>query len=356
MRLFLLPFCAIMLPTIAANHLIQASQPGESLRAVIPKAAEPPVIDGNLTEYEAALCTPIEYFHQDLRNRAAQFYYLWDDNAFYVGVRTLDEKVFAPSDPFWIGDAVEWYLDTRDDTIPARRSWGPGAVHCFFTPLTLTKVQPRFSLRPGYENAIPQEGILIAARKRDYGLEYEFKLPWSNFPKFRPAPDKILHLDAELSYSDGSSRSFRSFVFGGPLSVEQPANLAQAQLVNRFERRHWSVCGPVMMPIRVDVPWQQDKAPQVRAEIALPPNRLNEIGRILFQVRSTQGELLGEYVADEQETFQSVGGFYRRVAYWPVTQAPAGAYHVHAIVYDKDQQELARVAPRLISFNLEPGY
>jgi hypothetical protein len=291
-----------------------------------------------------------------LKNRAAQFYYLWDDAAFYVGVRTLDENPFAPQDPFWVGDAVELYLDTRPKPTPGRLAWGAGAVHCFFTPLDRDQQSPRFSLRPGYEDAIPQIGIQVSGRQTKSGLEYEFKLRWANFPQFKPELNQEFHLDTELSYSDGISRSFRTFVFGGPPSVECPANLARVKLVERFKRSDWQHSGSVLMPIRVDVPWDQRGKPQVSATIAMPPNRSKEVGKIAIQLVSTAGKVIAEIEADSAEIFEPLGGFARRTARWPTSLAPPGAYHVQAIVYDSRGVELTRVAPRLVSVNLAPGY
>jgi hypothetical protein len=328
----------------------------EPLRAVIPKTEKPPVLDGKLTEYGKAFCAPLEYFNPDSKNRPAQFYFLWDDTAFYVGVRTLDAKRFAPQELFWTGDAVEWYFDTRCGTTAERRNWGNGAVHCFFTALELDHVKPRFKLRPGYENAIPRHDIRVAAQLTDYGLEYEFKLPWSNFPGFHPASGQALHLDTELSYSDGVSRSFRSFVFGSPLSVEQPANLARVVLVDRFARKDWAVCGPVMMPIRVDTDWQQSSEPQVHASIAMPPNQLDEVAKVEFQLLNTSGQLIASYLAENEEVLERQGNFVRRTAHWPNTVASPGGYHVQAIVYDRSGAELTRVAPRLVSVNMNQGY
>jgi hypothetical protein len=274
----------------------------------------------------------------------------------YVGVRTLDEKPFSPDDPFWVGDSVEWYFDTRPDPLERRIAWGPGAVHCFFTALTRDQIAPRFSLRPGYLDAIPKTGVAVAGRRTDAGLEFEFKLPWVNFPNFRPAVGGKLHLDAELSYSDGVSRSFRTFAFGGPLSVDEPANLAAVQLVDRLEQKDWKDCGPVLMPMRVDVPWKQTATPVVRASIALPPNRSEEIGRIVFVLTDLRGQTIGEYPADQEEIIQPQGDFVRRSAAWPVALAAAGTYHVTSIVSDQHGQELTRIAPRLSSVNMDQGY
>ena len=44
--------------------------------------------------FENAFCTPVEYHHSNLPERAAQFFYMWDDTAFYAALRTLDTKLF----------------------------------------------------------------------------------------------------------------------------------------------------------------------------------------------------------------------------------------------------------------------
>jgi hypothetical protein len=346
----------VLIGTALARLALAEAGGNRPVRALIPKAVTTPVIDGKLDEWKEAFCTPIEYFNADLQNRPAQIFYQWDDEAFYVGVRTLDEKRFAPDDLFWVGDAVEWYFDTRPDPIDSRLAWGPGAVHCFFTALTRDRVAPRFSLRPGFLDAIPKLGVQLAAHRTDVGLEYEFKLPWSNFPSFHPTVGATLHLDAELSYSDGVSRSFRSFAFGGPLSVDEPANLASVQLVDRLEKKDWQQCGPVMMPIRVDTPWKQNAAPVVQAFVAMPPNRSQDVGRIVFQLVDLNGNSIGQYAADQEEVMQPQGQFVRRSATWSSSVAAPGSYEVYAVVFDRDGDELARIAPRLASINMEQGY
>lgn len=336
--------------------MFAAGEVRDPLRAKIPRAAVTPRIDGQLEEYEDAFCTPIEYFHADAKNRSAQFYYLWDDEAFYVAVRTLDGHPYVPQELFWTGDAVEWYFDTRPLPAEERLRWGPGAVHCFLSALTLDTVQPQFLLRPGYEDAIPQIGIQVVGRRWEHGLEYEFCLPWSNFPSFHPHAGEELHLDAELSYSDGVARSFRSFVFSSPLSVECPANLARVQLVDKFEQDDWRWCGPAMMPIRVDAPWEQSGVPQVRASIALPPNRSTSVGRVVFQILDTQGQVRQEFAAENEDPIDAKGNFTRQTATWAVDLAAPGTYHVQAVVYDRAGDELTRITPRLVSVNMDQGY
>ena len=288
----------VLLATVIVwSSVSTAKETAQSLqvRAVVPRAQQPITIDGDLKEYDAAFAAPLEYFNPDLKNRPGQFFFLWDDEAFFVGLRTLDQHRYSQEHPLWEGDAVEWYFDTRRGKDFLNRKWGKGSVHCFFTPMHLKEVKTRFCLRPGYEDAIAEIGITTAAKATESGLEVEFKLPWENFPDFQAKVGEVIGIDAELSYSDGGERADRSFLFGSPLSVQQPANLAPVELVEEFRRPHWKSSGPIMMPIRVDVPWSQETLPQVKAMVALPPNRTEEIGKIVFQILSLEGEVLAEH-------------------------------------------------------------
>lgn len=333
---------------------------GPDVRGLATRAPAGMKIDGDLSEFADAFCTPIEYFNPDLKNRPAQFFYMWDDEAFYAGLRTLDEpdKQANPAkdNQLWLGDAVEWYFDTRRDAAFRSRDWGPGAVHCYWTGFKGKEIEPRFCLRPGYLDAIPKIGVEVGARRTEYGMEVEFKLPWANFPNFKPAVGEIIALDAELCYSDGGARVDRSFAYGSPLSVTQPASQAPIQLVDKIEAAHWKPCGPVMMPIRVDVPWgQPDTVAHAQAGIALPPNQLDQVGKVVFRLTSLEGEMLGEFEA-KPEAINANGAFHRAMAQWPVDIAPPGRHHVTAVVFDQQGKELTRIAPRLVSVGMKQGY
>jgi len=342
----------------------QTGQLAPGVRGLATRAPNNVKIDGDLSEFRSAFCTPVEYFSLDpkaLRNRAAQFFYMWDDEAFYAGLRTLDGSLANLADDahLWEGDAVEWYFDTRQDENFRSQSWptnpSPGAVHCYWTGLKGTNIQGRFCLRPGYLSAIPNIGVEVAARRTAHGLEVELKLPWANFPNFKPKPDQVIALDAELCYSDGGPRVFRTFAYGSPLSVQQPASLGKIQLVDKLESSFWKECGPVMMPIRCDTAWTQSTKPQVTGLMAIPPNHASAIGKVVFRLIGLDERTLGDYEG-EIETFESEGNFQRAVAHWPSELAAPGTYHLLGIVYDKSGKELTRVAPRMVSANMQPGY
>jgi hypothetical protein len=282
---------------------------------------------------------------------------MWDDEAFYAGLRTLDQKQAnpAPDDKLWGGDAVEWYFDTRRGEDFRSQSWGPGAVHMYWTGYEGAELQPRWCLRPDMLQAIPGTGVEVAARKTSHGAEVEFKLPWANFPDFKVARGEVIALDAELCYSDGEARVYRTFAYGSPLSVQQPASQAKVQLVDRLLSEHWKQCGAVMMPVRCDTPWNQKTKALVTGLMAMPPNHAEAIGKVVFRLLDTEGKTIGEYPG-EIETIQAEGNFQRAKATWPTDVAAPGAYLLLGIVYDKQGRELTRVAPRMVSVHNLPGY
>jgi hypothetical protein len=329
----------------------------EGVRGVATRAPAAMKIDGDLSEWKNAFSTPGEYFNADLKNRPCQFFFMWDDTAFYSAYRALDQHPANTADDahLWEGDAVEWYFDTRRNENFRGKDWGKGAVHCYWTGLKGTNVQPRFCLRPGYLDAIPKIGVEVGARRTAEGMEVEFKLPWANFPEFRAKLNEVIALDAELCYSDGAGRVFRTFIFGSPLNVQQPASQGKIQLVDKFERSYWKQCGPVLTPIRCDTPWTQKTKGMVTGYMALPPNQFADIGKVAFRILNLEGKKL-EDIPAEIETFSPDDTFKRAKAQWSLDLAVPGAHHLLGIVYDKSGKELTRVAPRMVSVNMNPGY
>jgi len=351
---------AIICPIAALAVFSASSYAGEladGVRGLATRAPEGMKIDGNLEEFKHAFPTPVGYFDPDLANRAAQFFYLWDDTAFYAALRTLDKKQAdpAPDDRLWEGDAVEWYFDTRRNQDFRAITWGPGAVHMYWTGYKGAEIRPRWCLRPDMLQTIPGTGVEVAARQTATGAEIEFKLPWANFPDFKVAADSVIALDAELCYSDGGARVNRTFAYGSPLSVQQPASQAKVQLVEKLEPEHWKRCGPVMMPIRCDTAWTQQTRALVTGLMALPPHHTDQVGKVVFRILDTEGKVLGEFQG-QVESFDGEGKFQRARAEWPTDLAVPGAHLLVGLIFDHQGRELARVAPRMVSVQNSQGY
>ncbi len=110
-----------------------------------------------------------------------------------------------------------------------------------------------------------------------------------------------------------------------------------------------------MFPIRCDTAWSQPTQPQVLGYIAIPPNLTVHIGKVIFRVLSLDGKTLGDFDG-KIETFEAMGNFQRASAQWPSDLALPGAHQLLGIIYDPSGKELTRVAPRLVSVNMAPGY
>ena len=347
---------------VFAGLTAQATDLAPGVRGVATRAPKGMKIDGDLSEFKNAFCTPINYFHKDRKNRPAQLFYMWDDDAFYAALRTIDQHLAntAPDHRLWGGDGVEWYFDTRrgDDFRSARwENSNNGSVHCYWVGMKNKDLKPRFCLRPGFEKAIPSTGVEVGSKKTAAGLDVEFKLPWVNFPEFKAKLGEVLALDAEVCYSDGGPRVDRYFAYGSPLSVQQPASLAKIQLVDKLEPAHWKQCGPVLMPVRCDTDWAQPATKAyAHGSIIVPPNHADSVGMIVFRLTDLAGKELGEFEAKTAAPFEKFGNFAIATAAWPSDVAPPGAHHVTAIVYDKAGKELTRIAPRLVSTTMKKGY
>lgn len=110
------------------------------------------------------------------------------------------------------------------------------------------------------------------------------------------------------------------------------------------------------MPIRCDTPWGQPMTTaHAYGQIALPPAHAEAVGKIEFRLTDLEGLELGVFEA-QRETIEKQGDFQKAVAHWPSDLAPPGQHQVTAIVYDREGKVLSRVAPRLVSVNMQIGY
>lgn len=203
------------LVVLALTSPVSVRAEGPSTRAPVPvrghvtRAAGPVTIDGHLDEWSRAFCTPVAYNHKDPANRAGQFFYLWDDQALYIGLRALDTKRANPGvvGSLFNGDAVEFYLDTRGEPEFRGKDWSPGAIHLHITAFTKDQVAPRWSVRRGIATSdVILQGVEMAAQADAAGYTLEMRFPWSNFAGFTPRVGAILALDAELCSGDGATR------------------------------------------------------------------------------------------------------------------------------------------------------
>ena len=319
------------------------------VRGLVVQAQGPMRIDGKLEEWEQAFCTPVHYNHRNLDDRAGQFFYVWDREALYVGLRTLDTKVANPGGPRAIfdGDAIEFYLDTRSDGKFRSKDWTEGAVHLHMSGFDGSMVAPRWVVRPGIATSETKlEGVEMAATVDGKSVSLEFSIPWKNFPDFDLKPGAVLALDAELCSGDGGKRTDRTFASGSPLSVQQPASEAAVALVERIEGDEYAQVGPAAFPMRVDTPWIQDERAQVRAVVAIPPSLIDEVDSVEVRLHDADGVIVKTLMAPVESFGPHEFRFVRAVASWSIDDFAPNTYFATAKVKSKSGSSRLGFVPR----------
>jgi hypothetical protein len=353
MRFWPIAIACLPLMAVAATADDKVPAIATGVRGLVTRAPAAIKIDGKLDEWAGAFCTPVHYNHVRLDDRAAQIYYAWDEKALYIGLRALDRHRVnaAPLDYIHDGDAVEFYIDARPAPALRGKDWTKGAVHMFFTPFEGTRVAPRWVVRKGIATSDTRlQGVEVASTilAGELGYEVEFKLPWSNFQDFKAAPGAILALDAELCSSDGARRTDRTFAYGSPLNVQQPASQGLLELVNAFDPTYLSQVGPAAFPFWVETPWVQPERARVVATLGIPPAFADVIGEVDVRLHNTEGAIVRTYKA-KIEPFGPPGlGFVRALASWPIDEMAPNTYFATARVTSRSGQTLTTVAPRMV--------
>jgi hypothetical protein len=321
------------------------------VRGLVTRAAAKVVVDGSLKEWDTAFCTPVQYNHRDPENRAGQFFYLWDDEAFYIGMRCLDKKQANAAElkALYDGDGVEFYFDARPAAKLRGKEWSDGAIHFFFSPFEKDQLKPRWVMRQGIATSgTVLKGVEVKGSRTSASHEVEFKLPWSNFPGFQPKPGALLALDAELCYGDGGRRVDRTFAYGSPLSVTQPASLGLVELVKEFDPDYFASVGAAAFPMWVETPWNQPERGRVEAVVAIPPAFVSIVGLVEVRIHDVEGNVKKTIPA----TIESFGpkdlGFARARVRWSIDDFAPGTFFVTAKISAQTGKTIANVAPRLV--------
>ncbi len=352
MRIIVSTTLAILVCLSASATADEAMRPlAKGVRGLVTRAKGPVHIDGRLDDWAGAFCTPVHDNHRNLLNRAARFFYLWDEQAFYVGLRALDQKQanVGQGGSVWNGDAVEFYFDTRAGDSLRGKDWTEGAIHLFYSPFTQAELKPRWVMRQGIATSDTKlDDVEIAATRHDWGYEIEFKIPWKNFPSFHAKPGGLIALDAELCSGDGGPRTDRTFTYGSPLSVQQPASLGLVELVESIEPGDLSQVGPAMFPMWVDTPWVQAERAKVQAVVAIPPEAIDKVGKVVIRLHDGDGKIVKEIPAAIDRFGPEALGFARAVATWSIDDFAPNTYFATARVEDRDGKTVIRVTPRMV--------
>jgi hypothetical protein len=315
---------------------------------LIPKAQKPITMNGKLDEWEGAFVTPVHVGHPDFANRGGQFLFLWDEHNLYVGLRCLDQKPahVGPDNQIWNGDAVEFYLDTRRGDKLGAQEFGPGTLHCFYTPFTKTEIKPRIQVRdlPAFKD-FKLQGAEVAGAKTPWGWTAVFKLPWTNFPDFAPKAGEIIGIDCELCSSDGDLRVDRTFVYSGPAAVGSPSAFGRVQLVDRIEPGALHPLGRALLPLALT---KSANYAWLYGTVCLSPTIEKSVAKIEGKVIDADGKVW-KTSAGARRTLD--GGFVMWSGSWELFDVPPGVYTLELAALDKDGKVITTRREKLLHGN-----
>ena len=192
------------------------------------------------------------------------------------------------------------------------------------------------------------EGVELAATNDANHYDIEFKIPWANFPNLQPKLGALLALDAELCSGDGGTRTDRTFAYGSPLSVQQPASLGKVQLVKGFDPDYLTAVGPAAFPLWVETPWNQADRANVYATLAIPPEFIPIVGSVEVRLHDTDGKIVKTLPAPIESFGPKELQFARAVARWSIDEFAPNTYFATARVVSRTGKNLTTVAPRMV--------
>jgi len=204
-------------------------------------------------------------------------------------------------------------------------------------------------------SAPPLKDVEIAATVKPWGYECEVKIPWSNFPNFQPKPGALLAMDAELCSGDGAARTDRTFAYGSPLSVQQPASLGLVELVEAFDPSYLSQAGPSAFPMWVETPWNQPDRGQCMAVVAISPAFLDVVGQVEIRIHDADGKVVKTIPAPIEPFGPPELHFARAVARWSIDDFAPNTYFASAKISARTGKPMVSVTPRMVQEGIPSG-
>lgn len=314
---------------------------------LIPKAQKAIPFDGKLSGWEGAFVTPVHIGHPDFANRGGQFLYLWDEKNLYIGLRCLDQKPahVGTDNQIWNGDAVEFYLDTRQGEKLGAAAFGPGTLHCFYTAFTQTELKSRIQVRdlPAFKE-FKLQGAEVAAAKTAWGWTAEFKLPWTNFPDFAPKAGEIIGIECELCSSDGGPRVDRTFVYSSPAAVGSPSAFGRVQLVDKIDASALKPLGRALLPLSLT---RSTNYAWLYGTVCLSPTIEGSVAKLDGKLIDAAGKVRKSSAGSKK----SQDGFTLWTGSWEMFDLPPGVYTLELTATDKSGAVLTSRTEKVLHGN-----
>jgi hypothetical protein len=179
--------------------------------------------------------------------------------------------------------------------------------------------------------------------KTAWGWTAEFKLPWANFPGFRPRSGEVIGIECELCSSDGGPRVDRTFVYSSPAAVATPSAFGRVRLVDKLDPDGLKPFGRVLLPLSLtksgNYPWLYGTAclsPTVEKSVARMEGRiLDKEGKVRKATEGSRRALKGS-------------GFVLWTGAWELFDLPPGTYTVEVTAFDRKGKPVVSRSEKLL--------
>jgi hypothetical protein len=183
---------------------------------------EPPVIDGQLDEYDLFYNSNILATGGGPINNVVNWGAIWDMENLYIGVRVTDGAMYGTGNP-WDNDAIEFFIDGNNDK--------DGPYDPDFDTQIIMDIMNQ-SVPWFKADGVPVTNYNAQWIYTDLGYNVEIRLGWDNFD-FEPGRGRVMGWSLANNDNDyNAGRDYQSTWYGNVNNWNNTYNLGDLQLAD----------------------------------------------------------------------------------------------------------------------------
>lgn len=160
------------------------------------------------------------------------FSLVWDEKYLYIYAEVKDDYIMNqfPSENPWTGDAVELFLDCREENKLGSPNYDKNVYQAFFVPSDKTNPKPFFKVWQPAD--VAWDGVEYKfLKRRGFGYNFEAKIPWMSLNIKVPTNGMIIGFDLVLDDMDEKDfEHVQMFWRGSSNNWRDPSMFSKLQL------------------------------------------------------------------------------------------------------------------------------
>jgi len=296
-----------LLACIIASASCAIDLSGGMMYAVPVKDGKPPVIDGDLRDWDLSAAEPMWISNETAPELHAALAFMYDNDALYIGAKvSLPHRALRnpnnPVDGFWWGDELEFRI-AADPTLPWPLDGGNAAASASMRVAHIT-IWKNTATRADYMNltygthldkgsAVNPPGTQVVVQESPGYYIIEGKIPWSvlNVPggKNPFTPGQRMTLVAGFHWGGETQVTGIYRVNPGSFAFNQPQTWGQLEF-----------CATGQLPAR-HATMEETLAASAQQSVGMPFTiQLPKTGKVSVNIFGPQGEVIRELIGGEE--------------------------------------------------------